>query len=722
MSQLQITNAGIDYRNAVFAGEEVQNITHFVFANKQGQDASAPIDPNTAIPAHVLHTQPVKAVSKVDGNAIVISAVLGYDIGDFEYNWYGVVATKANNEQVLIAVVTTELQTKTKTVGAVTGNYSVKSIVWRSQNIADDLNITLAVLPWQVQEEELVSKAVFDAHNHDDSYLKQVDAEGYAHKFKANVFSKTQQIDTTGTALIIGGSSKQSGEDVSVYFGNDGIDQYGYYFTYVGSGSGNETAFEITATNKGSPNKALRITQDGVIDLSQLDAKVAGNIIWHAGNMGAGSGLDADTLRGLYIHQLARTDVKTDFKKGVSIGGDIVAGSNALLQVNGFIRTGSIYLSEGLSAEGESFALENINGGLYWNSNELFHKGNMGTGSGLDADTVDGLHSSDFVKIDDIIDNLRTSAPHQPLSARQGLVLKGFIDNINSIIQSDDATLDDLQEIVDYIKINKSTLEALSIESIAGLQNAIDSKFDKVDADKFARKDTIETFTGERVTFSIDTEIRALGGLEINTSKGLKFLRNTSSGNGDDCMTLEVVDSGVFFEIDNTSDGGIGTYVFKNKDTDGTSRDIFVLDHLRIKYMGFDVWHAGNMGDGSDLDAGLFAGERPEHYAKSEELNSFIASRVFTRSNTLSVMRRHSLEEGSYATPVKRNQTDDLQDGDWFAVRATSGEPILNIPETKPTKFKRLADSAIDTQVTIVADDKNERIFVYNSTDDVWEF
>ena len=163
MSQLQITNAGIDYRNAVFAGDEVQNITHFVFANKQGQDASAPIDPNTAIPVNILHTQPVKAVSKVDGNAIVISAVLGYDIGDFEYNWYGVVATKANNEQVLIAVVTTETQTKAKTVGAVTGNYSVKSIVWRSQNIADELNITLSVLPWQVQDEELVSRADFDA-------------------------------------------------------------------------------------------------------------------------------------------------------------------------------------------------------------------------------------------------------------------------------------------------------------------------------------------------------------------------------------------------------------------------------------------------------------------------------------------------------------------------------------------------------------------------------
>ncbi|TMP73540.1 phage tail protein [Pseudoalteromonas sp. S1608] len=164
MSQLQITNAGLDYRNAVFAGDEVQNITHFVFANISGQDETAPIDPNTVIPANIVHSEPVNAVSKVDGNAIVISVVMGYEIGDFEYNWFGVVATKANNEQVLIAVVTTALQTKTKTVGNIIGNHSVKSVVWRSQNIADDLSITLSALPWQVQEGEFVSMAEFEAY------------------------------------------------------------------------------------------------------------------------------------------------------------------------------------------------------------------------------------------------------------------------------------------------------------------------------------------------------------------------------------------------------------------------------------------------------------------------------------------------------------------------------------------------------------------------------
>lgn len=172
MSQLQITNAGLNYRNAVFAGDEVQNITHFVFANINGQDETAPIDPNTVIPANIVHTEPVKAVSRIDGNAIVMSAVMGYDVGDFDYNWYGAVATNSNNEQILIAVVTTAQQSKTKTSADVYGNYSAKSIVWRSQNIADQLNITLSALPWQVQVGEFVSKSEFAAHDH-SQYLEK---------------------------------------------------------------------------------------------------------------------------------------------------------------------------------------------------------------------------------------------------------------------------------------------------------------------------------------------------------------------------------------------------------------------------------------------------------------------------------------------------------------------------------------------------------------------
>mgnify|MGYP000843621795 CR=1 FL=1 len=57
--------------------------------------------------------------------------------------------------------------------------------------------------------------------------------------------------------------------------------------------------------------------------------------------------------------------------------------------------------------------------------------------------------------------------------------LKNLIDNINRILQSDDTDLDQLQEIVDYIKQNKHILSTLGISNIAGLVDALAAKADK---------------------------------------------------------------------------------------------------------------------------------------------------------------------------------------------------------------------------------------------------
>ena len=58
------------------------------------------------------------------------------------------------------------------------------------------------------------------------------------------------------------------------------------------------------------------------------------------------------------------------------------------------------------------------------------------------------------------------------LSAKQGNVLKGLIDTINGILASNDASLDTIQEIVDYIKANNA--------SIASLNTTMATKEDKV--------------------------------------------------------------------------------------------------------------------------------------------------------------------------------------------------------------------------------------------------
>ena len=54
--------------------------------------------------------------------------------------------------------------------------------------------------------------------------------------------------------------------------------------------------------------------------------------------------------------------------------------------------------------------------------------------------------------------------------------LKDLIDNIMRILQSPDTELDELREIVAYIKQNKHTLDTLGISNIAGLQDALNGK------------------------------------------------------------------------------------------------------------------------------------------------------------------------------------------------------------------------------------------------------
>lgn len=56
--------------------------------------------------------------------------------------------------------------------------------------------------------------------------------------------------------------------------------------------------------------------------------------------------------------------------------------------------------------------------------------------------------------------------------------LQTAIDNILTILSSDNALLDDLQEVVDFITANKETLDSLTISNIAGLQTALNAKAD----------------------------------------------------------------------------------------------------------------------------------------------------------------------------------------------------------------------------------------------------
>lgn len=84
------------------------------------------------------------------------------------------------------------------------------------------------------------------------------------------------------------------------------------------------------------------------------------------------------------------------------------------------------------------------------------------------TDTLNALAIADLkVNITDIVDDLISVNADKPLSANQGKVLKAMVDNINLLIASDDTTLDELQEVVNFIKANRTDLDALTLDNIA---------------------------------------------------------------------------------------------------------------------------------------------------------------------------------------------------------------------------------------------------------------
>jgi len=127
---------------------------------------------------------------------------------------------------------------------------------------------------------------------------------------------------------------------------------------------------------------------DSVLGCNANDSilRYGGGVLWHSGNDGSGSGLDADLLDGLNSTSFARLGQNASFA-------DVFAQRPDGTGVIYFGTSGEHYLYW----NGGNYELRGaplyINGGLAW------HSGNDGAGSGLDADLLDGHDSSEFDRV-----------------------------------------------------------------------------------------------------------------------------------------------------------------------------------------------------------------------------------------------------------------------------------------------------------------------------------
>ncbi|WP_245000563.1 phage tail-collar fiber domain-containing protein [Enterobacter cancerogenus] len=149
MSQTAITLAFEQWKASQAVTGEPVLLDEFVFANVPGLDATKPIDRSETLPpaAQIVHRQAVSRKGVVNENAVVHSVVLGAEVGDFSFNWIGLI-NKASN--TLAMIVHAPLQQKLKTKDGQQGNVLTRSFLMEYNGAQVETGINTPAETWQI--------------------------------------------------------------------------------------------------------------------------------------------------------------------------------------------------------------------------------------------------------------------------------------------------------------------------------------------------------------------------------------------------------------------------------------------------------------------------------------------------------------------------------------------------------------------------------------------
>jgi hypothetical protein len=165
---------------------------------------------------------------------------------------------------------------------------------------------------------------------------------------------------------------------------------------YVGRSGGGDSRISFHDDN--SDTWRSLYWDDSLSDWRIEDSSGAYRKIWTNGNDGTGSGLDADKLDGAHLSQIARTDIAETFSDALNVEGTLNVGKNGGgdSRISLYDDNSNTWRSLMWDDSLNDWRIED-NGGSY---RELWHSGNDGAGSGLDADKLDGAHLSQIARTD----------------------------------------------------------------------------------------------------------------------------------------------------------------------------------------------------------------------------------------------------------------------------------------------------------------------------------
>lgn len=149
MSQTVITQAFEELKAQEAANGGVVLLDEFVFASVPNLDITSPIDRTEGLPpeAQIVHRQAVSKTGMINSNAVVYSVVMGADVGDFEFNWVGLVS-KASG--VVAMIVHAPSQKKIRTQSGQQGNVLTRSFLMEYNGASQQTQIITPADTWQI--------------------------------------------------------------------------------------------------------------------------------------------------------------------------------------------------------------------------------------------------------------------------------------------------------------------------------------------------------------------------------------------------------------------------------------------------------------------------------------------------------------------------------------------------------------------------------------------
>lgn len=149
MSQSAITLAFERWKASATEAQQPVILDEFVLANVPNLDPSKPIDRNEGVPdaKYIMHRQAVNKTGVVNQNAVAYSVTIGAEVGDFDFNWIGLLNKQSGTVAMIVHAPT---QRKIKTQAGQQGNVLTRSFLLEYLGASKETAITTPAEMWQI--------------------------------------------------------------------------------------------------------------------------------------------------------------------------------------------------------------------------------------------------------------------------------------------------------------------------------------------------------------------------------------------------------------------------------------------------------------------------------------------------------------------------------------------------------------------------------------------